>query len=744
MKKLMCAQEFQVVSLPRLLATTYLILMMIFTIIPNFNSHPPDVLNYKSGIVSRYVPMANESIPAIGWSEDIRLTNDSAYSVYPDIALEGNNIHVVWENYSNETGEWKYYLMYKRSTDGGLTWDDGLGNVDMARILVDLGDLIPVVSAQIEVNKSIVHIAFYGRHGNFWWPSYMNSTNNGQTWSEPKMIGNKTDGDPGVLNMVAYETNVHIIWLYGSNPLDFQVYYSMSFDAGVTWSNATKMTSILNGVKRPGIAVEGDNVHLAYVERDNHRMYYKRSLDNGKSWDDGLGNIGSQRLLFSDMINLSLWPFVAVSDGRVHIAWDIEIPHSEWNESLGRWIYTPYYQMLYINSEDDGGNWNEIHVLVDHTDIPINLWGDEPSGHIVSSHDIEAFGMNVYVFSGDTRADNSTTEIYYKKSNDGGHNWTKDIRLTNVTGRSIWPRAGIDDEQIHVIWIDGRDDNNPFIDSEGEIYYKRYPDWSLVSAAPTNLSAELSSDSKDVVITWNLSVDDPNVGLGANNIVAYDVYYSTAYDSYKNGYAFLGSVSAGTNTYFHENVAMDGNNYFYYIAAVNDNSFRNVSTEQVAKFTRYLTKGINLISVPLILNDNNSGAVLKTLNYNSAWYYDSLDSSDPWKLYNQNKSYNDLSAIDYSMGIFVDVNTEGYFTVAGRIPSKVQVNLRSGWNLIGYPSFIRRNVGNALSAIPYERIEGYADIPPQYLKLCTDSEFMIPGYGYWVKMSTDASWTLEN
>jgi len=70
--------------------------------------------------------------------------------------------------------------------------------------------------------------------------------------------------------------------------------------------------------------------------------------------------------------------------------------------------------------------------------------------------------------------------------------------------------------------------------------------------------------------------------------------------------------------------------------------------------------------------------------------------------------------------------------------------LKAGWNFVGYPSFIERNISEALSGISYERIEGYDFTPPQYLKILSDDALMKPGCGYWVKVSSDAIWAVSN
>ena len=52
------------------------------------------------------------------WGTDTRLTYDPAQSLYPAVAVAGNNVHVVW--YDDRDNNWEIY--YKHSPDGGITW----------------------------------------------------------------------------------------------------------------------------------------------------------------------------------------------------------------------------------------------------------------------------------------------------------------------------------------------------------------------------------------------------------------------------------------------------------------------------------------------------------------------------------------------------------------------------------------------------------------------------------------------
>jgi len=260
---------------------------------------------------------------------------------------------------------------------------------------------------------------------------------------------------------------------------------------------------------------------------------------------------------------------------------------------------------------------------------------------------------------------------------------------------------------------------------------------------PTNLTAQLSGlNNENVTIRWNLSGDDIS---GKNNVIGYFVYYSNNFTPLKEGYDVLAFVPNGTNIYVHSNSG-EGNpsNYFYYIEAIDTGGNGCNTTEQVSKFTRYLKTGPHLVSIPLILQNRSLLHAFQTLDFETIWYFNSTDIIDPWKSYNKFKSLNDLIVINRTMAFWIRVPNSSNFTVAGIVPQVTNISLKVGWNFVGYPSFIKRNVSTALSGINYERIEGYVDKPPQYLQLYSDDDFMISGHGCWIKVKADATLKLTN
>ncbi len=262
--------------------------------------------------------------------------------------------------------------------------------------------------------------------------------------------------------------------------------------------------------------------------------------------------------------------------------------------------------------------------------------------------------------------------------------------------------------------------------------------------APMLLHANLSgSGLENVTVKWNLSSDD---GTGQDSVVGYFIYRGTTYDVDAVGYQPVATVPSGTIEYNDDMTGEgDPSNYFYQICAVDLNNLTNCSANQAGKFTRSLLNGPNLVSIPLIQSDNNIETVLQTLKWDKAWTYDS--SAQKWKSHTLFKPYKgELEEMNTSMGIWVNVMQPSNLTVAGIVPTSTSIYLHAGWNLVGFPSFnVSYAVSDLKATVGVERIEGFEALtPPYFLRALTDGDVLQAGFGYWVKMLSDGSWTVVN
>ncbi|MCK4445218.1 MAG: hypothetical protein KAW09_11785 [Thermoplasmata archaeon] len=82
-------------------------------------------------------------------------------------------------------------------------------------------------------------------------------------------------------------------------------------------------------------------------------------------------------------------------------------------------------------------------------------------------------------------------------------------------------------------------------------------------------------------------------------------------------------------------------------------------------------------------------------------------------------------------------------TVGGIVPAQTTIYLHKGWNLVGFPSFNAFSVGDLKATVPVDKVEGFQTVPPHFLKVVSDSDVLLAGQGYWVRVETDTVWAIE-
>jgi hypothetical protein len=243
---------------------------------------------------------------------------------------------------------------------------------------------------------------------------------------------------------------VHVVW-QDYRDGNYEIYYKRSTNAGVSWEADTRLTSYSSYSENPSVSVSGQVVHVVWRDqRDgNYEIYYKRSTDAGVSW-------GADTRLTNNSAD-SRYASVSVFGSVVHVVWQ------DLRDGIREEIY-------YKRSTDGGTNWG---VDIRLTNNP--FFSEFPS--------VSVSGSVVHVVWEDDRDGN--TELYYKRSTDGGTSWGADTRLTNNIAFSRHSSVSVSGSSVHVVWEDSRDGNY-------EIYYKRDPTGNPIGIR--NISSEIPGD----------------------------------------------------------------------------------------------------------------------------------------------------------------------------------------------------------------------------------------------------------
>jgi parallel beta-helix repeat protein len=162
-----------------------------------------------------------------------------------------------------------------------------------------------------------------------------------------------------------------------------------------------------------------------------------------------------------------------------------------------------------------------------------------------------------------------------------------------------------------------------------------------------------------------------------------------------------------------------------------------------------LRHGWNLISIPLIQNDQNLTKILETIDsyFGAVQWYDNTDLNDSWKHYKVGKAFgNDLSKINETVGFWLYITDSNgtLFQYNGTEPTENQsIPLYPGWNMVGYPSLTSYNRTDGLNNLTFgvhvDSIWTYNAAPHKWKEI-GPSDYFEHGRGYWIHSLVEKTW----
>lgn len=234
----------------------------------------------------------------------------------------------------------------------------------------------------------------------------------------------------------------------------------LTFDPGASQLSFNFVWSI--------VADDFGRVHVVWYDtRDGiEQIYYKHSSDGGTSW--------AVDIHLSEVSAGQEHPAVAVSGSYVYVVW-----HDARNGNLDIYLKRSTY---------GGATWEPDMQLTSHL-------GSSAHASIAAS------GSNVHAVWMDNR--DGQTEIYTRRSTDGGATWVEEMRLSDVPFESWVPTVAVSGGSVYVAWVDYRDANE-------EEYFRRSADGGVTWGPVTRLtdnpadswapSIAISGDT--VHVTW--------------------------------------------------------------------------------------------------------------------------------------------------------------------------------------------------------------------------------------------------
>lgn len=222
-----------------------------------------------------------------------------------------------------------------------------------------------------------------------------------------------------------------------SSDLAFEPPRNLSSNAGV---------SVL-----PRISVQGSEISVVWRDDSvgNREIFFVHSDDNGLTFSPVL-NVSENS---GDSSGLSAIPPQIVATGdTIHVVWIDDTPG--------------YFAIFYRRSTDGGKTFDPVQILSMN---PSN--SDTPQ--------LAAIGSNVYVVWQD--AGPSSTDIFYRRSTNGGVSFDPVQNLSTSTTFALWPQLAIAGNSLFIAWSDG-------LPGSTDVYFRRSADGGVSFEETVNLS----------------------------------------------------------------------------------------------------------------------------------------------------------------------------------------------------------------------------------------------------------------
>jgi hypothetical protein len=656
-------------------------------------------------------------IQAENFSNNIRVDdtgNNLTNQTYPRIAIFEDSLYIVWED-NRLSGIHNTNIFFAKSTDNGNSFKNN--------IRVDDAPIGAATNPSMAVDES---------NGNIYivWQDYRNSpdpysidiyctnsTDGGNSFGNNKRVIDETGKTwQNVPSIAANNDFIGVTW----EDQRGGIYFANSTDGGNTFGENKRVNDVLGGIiYYSKIAIDSNGV-IYVVWEDNPggdtRIFFSKSLDGGNTWTP------SKKVDDDPLSEGQRMPDIALdSNDNLYVVWR--------DKKDGDWD-------IYFGKSFDAGENFTTSVQVSEDFL------DEAQFHPSIAVSNEGKIFVTWLEDKDFPNENNVSDIYLANSTNGGisFNSKQKINIGPSFSAVYTPSNAVVAKGNHafIVWQDDRK-------GDWDIYFSR-SNWNPSMATPISppIGSELNINKPKLLVDTALDSD--------NDIVYYNFTISDQPDAESGTVYYSGWI---TSTSWIPLPLPDGK--WYWHASTFDgfnitspNWIWNFTIDTGQSFSIPLHEGWNLISNPFIQMETDLTSVLNSINgsYDAVQMYDTNDNSDPWKHNHISKpsQLNDLWDIDHKMGIWVHVTQLGGILLecSGIIPAENQsIALKTGWNLVGYPSLSNKSRDVALNNLTFD-LEVNAiwtyNASSQLWEQIGEFDYFERGRGYWIHAKTDCVW----
>ena len=260
----------------------------------------------------------------------------------------------------------------------------------------------------------------------------------------------------------------------------------------------------------------------------------------------------------------------------------------------------------------------------------------------------------------------------------------------------------------------------------------RTPVFAVLDPDNPNCAGDTEAPSVPGTITVsNITTNSASVSWGASTdntaVTGYDVYVNgTKLQSVTTNSINLSDLSDNTEYTIKVRAYDEAGNLSEFNTEKSFTTLKSTVTQSIS-----LSAGWNLISFYVLPEDasitNVFGSNISKVSI--------VKNNDGFYKPSKADKLQSLTEFEYGQAYLVKANSAFSISVEGVAPTSTTISLKAGWNLLGYPKTTEANASNVLSGIAGKYTE---------LKDLSSSQTTLkPGKGYYIKMNTNASVTIE-
>jgi hypothetical protein len=159
----------------------------------------------------------------------------------------------------------------------------------------------------------------------------------------------------------------------------------------------------------------------------------------------------------------------------------------------------------------------------------------------------------------------------------------------------------------------------------------------------------------------------------------------------------------------------------------------------------FISFPIDISGDPVTLLDDSAGDGLTTWNH--IRWFDVTDAVDPWKSFTTFRPVNDVFDLNNTMGVWIYIVNpgDGVLTVSGSDDGSTAIDLRVGWNMVGYPANVDSayDVDALIADTGATEVMGFNPAMPYHIEPLAGGYILKRGEAYWVHVNADTSWVVD-